>query len=164
SVNLVLANIRGEEDNVDVPESEVVESVKRSFFETRGSDKRTLIRVSREIEAWAWSDGAGELHAGFQTIERFRDNMERDVYTSLAESDLDVHIYGVGEAPSDGEFTYHTEDTEEIRDTWFVVHTGISPAALVAEERESGVYYGFWTYSSDFVEEIARYLRSEYPS
>lgn len=129
----------------------------------RAFDRRQLLAVSREIEDRAWRVGTGRLHAGFQRAAAF--DAQRDVYTTLADSDLDVHVYvdgGWTADPVDG-VTTHAEPGDELGRFWFVAFAagGDQDCALVAEEREDG-YDGFWTYDRDRVAEIDDHLRASY--
>ncbi|MFB6160913.1 MAG: DICT sensory domain-containing protein [Haloferacaceae archaeon] len=129
-------------------------------------DRRRMLAASREIEDRAWRVGAGELHAGFQTVANLE--RQRDVYERLAgRTDLDVHAYaGAGERPSPlADVSLHLERTDEVRDLWFVVFDGDGvdemKCALVAEEREAG-FYGFWTYDPSTVDYALHHLRVTY--
>ncbi|PSQ05523.1 histidine kinase [Halobacteriales archaeon QS_6_71_20] len=128
-----------------------------------------MMAATREMEDRAWRVGTGELHAGFQHVGAIREQTE--VYENLARSDLDVHTYC---APSDEHpeiegVTIHQEDTDEIRESWFVVFDGgdddAAACALLAEERgETGSrdFYGFWTYDTEIVTEVLTHLNGRY--
>jgi hypothetical protein len=61
--------------------------------------------------------------------------------------------------------TTHAEPVPELADCWFVVYDGGDrpdrSAALLAEEREDGVY-GFWTFETETVDRIDAYLDRAY--
>lgn len=131
-------------------------------------DTRQMVAASREIEDRAWRRGAGDLHAGFQTLSVLRSQME--AYERLASrADLAVHAYATPDAdvPShDTDMTIHVERADEIRSSWFVVYDGagddVDKCALLAEEREPGSFYGFWTYDPDTVDWLVDYLERSY--
>ena len=128
-----------------------------------------MVAASREIEDRAWRVGRGELHAGFQTLDVLTG--ETNTYDRLGEKpDLDVHAYAVaeGDAPAPEHFTVHIERTPEIRETWFVAFDGggldDAKCALLAEEREPGTFYGFWSYDPETVDYMIDYLTDRYGS
>jgi len=130
-------------------------------------DTRQMVAASREIEDRAWRVGAGELHAGFQSVSVIETQL--DTYEQLAGREgLAVHAYGYPDAavPDHEGFTIHVERAEEIRDSWFVVYDGdgddARKCALLAEEREPRSFYGFWTYDPDTVDWIIDHLQSAY--
>jgi len=133
----------------------------------RSTNRRQLLATSREIEDLAWRRASGRLHAGFQSLTAFRDQLS--VYQQLAaHSDLDVHVYGHPEwSPPDVDgLTVHAESNDEIGDVWFVTYDGDGDdddkCALLAEQRESSLYDGFWTYDSATVDELVAYLERSY--
>jgi DICT domain-containing protein len=130
---------------------------------------RKMVAASREIEDRAWRIGRGSLHAGFQMKSVLAD--ELGVYNRLAERDgLSVHAYaypdGEGDLDASSELTVHLDDSDEIRDSWFVAYDGggvdENKCALVAEEREPRRFYGFWTYDADTVDYVVRHLEHTY--
>jgi hypothetical protein len=130
-------------------------------------DTGQMVAASREIEDRAWRVGRGALHSGFQTLSVLETQL--DVYTQLAERNLDVHAYAYpeGKVPDHGtDLTVHVERTEEIHNSWFVVYDGagvdVNKCALLAEEREPRLFYGFWTYDPDTVDWIIDHLESTY--
>jgi hypothetical protein len=132
-------------------------------------DTRQMVAASREIEDRAWRLGKGSLHAGFQYLSILEDQM--DVYERLASKDhLDVHAYAYPDQESvpdhDTDLTIHVERSTEIEDSWFVAYDGggvdVNKCALLAEERESRAFYGFWTYDPDTVDWIIDYLERTY--
>ena len=126
-----------------------------------------MVAASREIEDRAWRLGDGALHAGFQTLDVLTN--EANTYDRLGEkADLDVHAYAAaeGDAPPPDHYTVHIGRTAEIRETWFVAYDGggydEAKCALLAEEREPGRFYGFWSYDPETVETIIEYLTDRY--
>jgi len=128
---------------------------------------RDMVAASREIEDRAWRVGNGEVHSGFQTLGNMNDQAES--YDRLGQTGrLDVHAYGAPEGPvPDAElFTIHVERAAEIRETWFVVYDGggvdENKCMLLAEEREPGRFYGFWSYDPETVDTAIDHLHSTY--
>ena len=127
-----------------------------------------MVAASREIEDRAWRVGEGTLHSGFQRLSMLEDQM--DVYGRLAgEGTLDVHAYAYPDAdvpPHDTDLTVHVERADEIERSWFVVYDGagvdVDKCALLAEERESRAFYGFWTYDPSTVDWMIDHLESTY--
>ena len=127
-----------------------------------------MVAASREIEDRAWRVGEGTLHSGFQRLSILEEQM--DVYGQLArKDDLDVHAYAYPDAdvPShDTDLTIHVERADEIERSWFVAYDGadvdVNKCALLAEERESRAFYGFWTYDPSTVDWIIDHLESTY--
>jgi DICT domain-containing protein len=143
----------------------IVDALDETMFTSLS--KRRMLAASREIEDRAWRFGKGELHAGFQRLSILAG--ELDVYERLGGRDgLSVHAYGVPDAPvpDADSFTIHAQDTEEIAKSWFVVYDGggveENKCALVAEERDDGRFYGFWTYGPDTVDYVVDHLTSTY--
>ncbi|GAB6878094.1 DICT sensory domain-containing protein [Halorubrum gandharaense] len=128
---------------------------------------RDMVAASREIEDRAWRMGHGELHAGFQTLSVL--GGEAETYNRLGEAPaLDVHAYAApeGELPDAESVTVHVERAPEIRETWFVAYDGDgvdeAKCALLAEEREPGRFYGFWSYDPSTVDYMIRHLTETY--
>ncbi|WP_066417962.1 DICT sensory domain-containing protein [Halorubrum aethiopicum] len=126
-----------------------------------------MVAASREIEDRAWRVGGGELHAGFQTLDVLTG--EANTYDRLAGKErLDVHAYAAaeGDAPETDQYEVHIGRTAEIRETWFVAYDGGgfdgAKCVLLAEEREPGRFYGFWSYDPDTVDRIIDYLTDRY--
>lgn len=125
-----------------------------------------MVAASREIEDRAYRVGSGTLHAGFQYISTLQN--ELPVYERLGSTDVDVHAYAFPDTdpPDNDEFTLHIVRAEEIRETWFVgFDGGPNPGdkcALLAEERDSRTFYGFWTYDEGTVDWILDHLESTY--
>lgn len=94
--------------------------------------------------------------------------MTRRVYRRLAESDVEVHVYGVPDTEPeewDG-LTVHPTAAEEIRDSWFVVYDGgwdpDGKAALLVQESDPGTYDGFWTYRTALTDRIENDVTERY--
>ncbi|ELY48411.1 DICT sensory domain-containing protein [Natronorubrum sulfidifaciens] len=124
-------------------------------------EKLLLIIVSRRIEQLAWNGAGGTLRSAFQQLSRINDEIgTHEVYTELAASDVDVHVYGVDdEATIDLDVTVHSGTTPTYRNGWFVVYRPDDPAdgsgsALVCLETEPRVWDGFWTDDPERVVEI----------
>lgn len=154
-------------DVTDFEETQVPDVLKHisdTTFTAYG--KQRMILASREIEEQAWRTGGGELHTGFQYLSLMRDQW--DLYTRIADRDVDIHVYGVPDwQPPDPEWlTVHAGDTTEIRDSWFVVYDSPESrnGALLAAERETNKYEGFWTYDDTLVGDVLEHLRSVYCS
>ncbi|QLG26242.1 sensor protein [Halorarum halophilum] len=132
-------------------------------------NRRQLLATARELEERAYRLGRGTFRVGFQSLSAFR-SQER-IYRRLAEeTELDVHVYAVPEAPtedtSDWPLTFHSEPSDQIGRYWFLLFDGDGndewKCALVAEEQEAGTFYGFWTYDPAIVDRAFEAL-SEYP-
>lgn len=126
-----------------------------------------MVAASREIEDRAWRMGSGEVHTGFQTLGNMSEQAE--MYDRLGQSDdLDVHAYGApeGSVPDANNFSVHVERAAEIRETWFVIYDGggiqKNKCMLLAEEREPGRFYGFWSYDPQTVDEAIDHLNATY--
>jgi hypothetical protein len=166
-VSDVLAVDRGvEPDFTRETYDPVLDALDETLFTSYDTDR--MVAASKEIEDRAWRGASGQLHAGFQTYSRFAS--QADVYDHLAErGDLDVHVYAHPDeddidAPA-GPALYLSTATE-VHDTWFVAYDGggveETKCALLAEERQPGSFYGFWTYDSDTVDSVTAYLRRTY--
>lgn len=130
-------------------------------------DRGEMLAATREIEDRAWRVGAGELHAGFQRVSTLCTQLE--VYTALGErGTLSVHTYATPNTtlPEQDAFLVHTGESDELANSWFVAFdaAGLDQAkcALLAEEREPGAFYGFWTYDPDTVDYVIDHLSSTY--
>ena len=131
-------------------------------------DRRQLLAASREIENRAWRVGEGTLRVGFQRLSAIETQVP--VYEALGtETDLEIHVYGrddwsVPEIPS---VTVHAhEEAVEATEYWFLTFDGgpedEQACALLAEERDSEEYVGFWTYDRDLVAKLAGYVRETF--
>jgi DICT domain-containing protein len=132
-------------------------------------DLQQMMAATREVEDRAWRKGEGTLHTGFQRTAAIR--QQADVYADLAGKDLDIHAYSTP-APGVPEIegvTLHQEDSREIGESWFVVFDGagdpLDACALLAEERgdtDERLFYGFWTYDPEIVDDILGHLKRRY--
>jgi len=155
------------DDGLDVDDSayaDVVRHLSETTFTAYSVSE--MVTTSREIEDRAWRVGEGHLHAGFQYVSVF--DGQSDVYGSLAERTIDVHIYATPDEdpPSLDGVDVHTWRADEIERFWFVVFDGgerdEQKCALLAEEREDRAFYGFWTYDPATVDRIADHLERRY--
>ncbi|AXR77673.1 DICT sensory domain-containing protein [Natrarchaeobaculum sulfurireducens] len=152
-------------DNESVDVAELFDFLENTVFASY--DRRQLLGATREFEARAWRVGAGRLYAGFQRREALV--AQRGVYERLAErGSLSVTAFVADE------WTDAVEDMEGVRivdrdrngvaEFWFVVFDGdgsdLRKCALVAEERGSGTYAGFWTYDPATVDGLVASLES----
>jgi len=132
-------------------------------------DLRQMMAASREVEDRAWRKGEGTLHTGFQRAGAIR--QQSDVYADLSGKNLDIHAYSAPspEVPEIDGVTVHQEDTRELAESWFVVFDGagdpLDACALLAEERgdtDERLFYGFWTYDPEIVDDILTHLDRRY--
>ncbi|MFW5935156.1 MAG: DICT sensory domain-containing protein [Halolamina sp.] len=157
----------------------VIRGLEGVNFRLRGypqshKEKLLLIAVSRHIERAAWKHDAGTHRASFQRLSRIVD--ERGtyrVYQKLGESDVETHVYGVDDGGTDWAdelgVTVHAGDTEDYRDTWFVVHRPPAqsdpatpdPYALLAVQDETGLWDGFFTTDPEVALPVDDYVRRE---
>ena len=152
-------------DDVSEPWRALYDVLDETLFAT--FDRRQLLATARETENRAWRVGAGTLRVGFQNADAYR--AQADVYRRLAaETDLDVRAYvdaDEGLPPVPG-VTMTASSAREIGDYWFLAFDAAgdptNACALLAEEREPGSFYGFWTYDPDRVASVSSYLRRTY--
>ena len=137
-------------------------------FPASNKEKFLLIAVSRVIERTAWEHRGGTLRASFQQLSRLNDESgTKQVYRTVAGTETDVHVYGVGDwLPKSLPVTPHTGTSVEYRDSWFVVYrpppeseTG-EHVALVALQRAETDWDGFWTFRPEFVRDIDDHIRT----
>lgn len=128
-------------------------------------DRRQMLAASREIEERAWRIDAGALFVGFQNSAAL--DSQVSVYERLIrDRNLDVTIFVEDEYEDRiaDEIDVITDAGGEIGAFWFVIFDGggsdLSKCGLLAEERDPGRYYGFWTYDPERIDEIVSYLRS----
>jgi len=150
-------------DRYEAPE--VLTALDDGVYTLRGfpastKEKLLLVVMSRYIERRALAVGAGRLDVAFQQLSRIRDEYGTNrIYDRLAETDLDVHVYGVPDAEPDLDgLTVHAGRDERYRSSWFVVFTppghGTEPAALVAVETDPNTWKSRWTYEPAAVDRI----------
>ncbi|QZP38965.1 histidine kinase [Halobaculum magnesiiphilum] len=131
-----------------------------------------LIAISRQIELRARRADGWELHSSFQRLSRIDDEVgTRRTYERLADSGVDVHVYGEPDWDPETELdvTAHCGYGDGYSDSWFVVFdppaeaTGAhsSPAGLLALEDDPRIWRGIWTYRPDAVAELAATIRRE---
>ena len=152
----------------------VMEGLTDHLFTLRGypesnKEKLLLIVVSRRIEQLAHSYGAGTLRTSFQRLSRLEDERgTRQAYDAVADTDVDVHIYGRPDWVPSPQFgvTMHGGYSFDFRRSWFVLYNPPPPkigdydsAVLVAVEQDPGVWKAFWTYRRAVVEDVAAYVR-----
>jgi len=161
-------------DLEEVTLPDVLEGLDEVPFRVRGypasnKEKLLLIVVSRVIERVAAEHGDGTLRASFQRLSRIEDERgTRSVYERLADTGVDVHVYGVNDVGSLSEFpvTVHTGTSYPYRRSWFVVFTppdggGGDHVALLAIEDEPNVWDGFWTFRPELVTRLERYIAEQ---
>ena len=143
----------------------VLDQLDETLFTSYSSAE--MVAASREIEDRAWRIGRGELHAGFQTLDVLQG--ERGTYDKLSErEDLTIFTYASaeGDQPEETPYIVRISETPEIRETWFLAFDGggvdAAKCALLAEERDPGSYYGFWSYDPDTVDRVIAHLRERY--
>jgi len=133
-------------------------------------EKLLLIVISRYIERWAWQAGRGTLRTSFQRLSRIRDERgTRAVYETVADSDVQTHVYGVPDWQPPPEFgvVAHGGYTDEFRRSWFVVYTPPEDGdidcenphlALLALEVGPWEWKGFWTFDRSLVTDLNEYI------
>lgn len=153
---------------VDVPA--VIQGLEGIPFQLRGypesnSEKLLLILVSRFVERKAHQAGSGTLRASFQLLSRLKDEMgTRAVYEKLADTDLDVHVYGQPDwIPStELDVITHAGTDENFERGWFVLfepdETG-SAIGILAYETEPREWDGFYTADPNRVAAIADHVK-----
>ncbi|WP_435195083.1 DUF7504 family protein [Natronomonas sp. EA1] len=161
---------------------DVIQQAYRSVHGDHYADPQTLVRVSRQFELEAGRGGVGTVHAGFRRLSRVTADAETwDLYRRLAAAGVEIHIYGEPDIdlPDHEGITVHTDLTDELRETWFVVRDGPTGGALLAEEVEPetvpedgpvddhphrGRYYdAIWTRRADVVDGLVDYLGKQQP-
>ncbi|WP_144904911.1 DICT sensory domain-containing protein [Halobellus captivus] len=153
----------------------VIRDLEGIKFSVRGypagtKGKLLLIEISRYIEAKALRHGEGELHTGFQRLSRIVDERGTErAYETLSETDLDVHVYGIGDADalSSHDVTVHNQDVAELRSGWFVVFapptdSDATGAALIAFTDDNVEWDGIWVIDTEAARRVAAYLSAEY--
>ena len=138
-------------------------------FPASTKEKLLLIVISRYIERRALEAGDGRLDVAFQKLSRIEDEYGTErIYQRLANSEVDVHAYGVPDSIPDAldEVTFHTGRTETYRRPWFVVFSPssseIDPAALLAIEIDRNVWRAMWTYDPDRISAIRRHIDRQF--
>lgn len=152
----------------------VLEGLSGTRFQLKGypksdTEKLLLILISRHIEKRAFETGAGTLRSSFQRLSRLDDEQgTRRVYERVADTDVDVHLYGQPDwtPPPDFQVTVHGGYTRDFRDSWFVIHSppdgaDKSPSALLAIETSKQTWDGFWTYKPNIVDQLTTYIKEQ---
>ncbi|QLG47434.1 histidine kinase [Natrinema halophilum] len=129
--------------------------------------RRQMLATAREIEERAWRVGTGTLYSGFERATAFA--VQADVYDRLgSRGSLAVRIFFDDEwdAPVADGVSVVSEPGGELGEYWFVVFDGggneLEACALLAEERQDGEFYGFWTYDQELVGDLVSYLERTY--
>ncbi|WP_205596857.1 DICT sensory domain-containing protein [Halostella salina] len=153
---------------IEVPD--VIAELEDIPFYLRGypesdTEKLPLILLSRFIEQTAWKQDGGRLRSSFQRLSRIDDERgTRNVYGRLAETNVDVHVYGIPDwiPPETFEATIHAGYSDEFRNAWFVVYRSPGEpdecAALIAYQAHPNEWVGEWTFDGSRVESINRHL------
>lgn len=155
----------------DTAVPDVIDGLAETRFSLRGypasdSEKLLLILISRQIERRAFDHGDGTLRSSFQRLSRIQDERgTKRVYQRVADTDVDVHVYGQPDWTPSPEFpvTMHGGYGADFRDSWFVVYRPpdeeTTPAALLAIETGDATWDGYWTYDGAVVDDLAAYVR-----
>lgn len=122
--------------------------------------------ISRYIEAKAVRAGDGRLRVGFQRLSRLQTTEEdhtHSVYERLSETDVDVHVYGQPDwvPPEALATTIHGGYNEDFLRNWFLVYQSADEttrAAFTAYDHGEATWRGHWTFQSDRVSQLNRYL------
>jgi hypothetical protein len=134
------------------------------------TERRRLVAVSREIERTALRAGTGKLRAGFQRLSVLAGSERtRSVYRRLAETGVDVRVFGTPDADvSDAEFEVVADEDETFAEFWFLLYDGGGDpgrrAALVAREDEPDLYDSFWTRDPETVEQLIAEATERWPA
>lgn len=129
-------------------------------------EKLLFIAISRYVEKLAFEGDGGTLRTGFQELSRMRDESgTAEVYKTLGQTDVDVHVYGVPDWVPGEDFgvTIHGGYDEEFSTNWFVVYEPPAEAdhdgmAFLSTEIDSNQWEGFWSTDADLIAEISDYL------
>jgi len=164
--------ITGTRDLESTAVPDVIDGLADVNFTLRGypnsdTEKLLLIVISRHIERMAYESGEGRLRSSFQRLSRINDEKgTREAYEAVAETEVDVHVYGRPDWMPSVEFdvTAHGGYKWDFRYSWFVIYnpppeTDIDGAALLAIETEPSVWDGFWTYDQEIIDELTAYIR-----
>lgn len=139
-------------------------------FTAAGPDNSSLkllfTTISRHIEATAIETDSGQLRVGFQRLSRIQaaeEDHTRAVYERLADTTVDVHLYGRPDwvPPESLATTMHGSYKEDVLRNWFLVFRSADEevnAAFLAHEHGKGAWRGHWTFQPDRVSQINRYI------
>jgi len=129
------------------------------------TEKLVLTLISRYIEQRAWKHETSSLRTSFQSLSLlYNERATREVYRQLGQiPDLTVEVYGVPdrEPPELPGVTVHETTDDEIEQYWFVVHhtENASSVALLARQTGPTEWRGFWTFDTDRVRTLDRYIQ-----
>jgi hypothetical protein len=150
----------------------VITELSETVFTLRGYpesnvEKLVLTLVSRYIEYRAWVRETGTVRSSFQRLSRLDDERgTRDIYDRLGGlAGLDVHVYGVPdwEPPASMGVTVHGVADDEVMRHWFVVYDGDGRSvAMLAVKTGQNKWDGFWTFDTDDIEAMNRYIDREF--
>ncbi|PSP73063.1 hypothetical protein BRC86_10330 [Halobacteriales archaeon QS_3_64_16] len=155
-------------DGEDCP-TEVLEPIGTTVVSAHSTQQ--MIVASRHIERRALEIESGEIHTCFQRLSLLGEDLRTVIqYNLLAEEGVDVHIYGFADhdLPEVEKPTVHPGRTEELADSWVVAFDSTEgdadgeAAALVAQERASDEYAGFWTFDPELVGNVIEYMTATY--
>jgi len=147
----------------DTDYHEILQHLKETTFTS--SNKAEMVTISHEIEDRALRVNGGQLLVGFQRPEKLTEQADR--YSRLAGQQIDIHTFAVPGEPVDIDgVTHHTEATEEIERSWFVIFDGDGDdsykTALLATEQAPNQFYGFWSDDPELVDSIGTYIENAY--
>lgn len=144
---------------------------------------KEMVRISREFERRALREESGTLHAGFQQLSQIAESKRtREMYTALANTGVDVTVYGYPNVTLDDvPFTVVEDHERELENHWFLLYDGgdnpARSAALVSEERPpdersespaehatrpSGCYDSYFTTDPETVETLFELASAEH--
>lgn len=151
----------------DAEHDEIFDFLDNTLFSSY--NRQQMLVTAREIEERAWRIGAGRLYTGFQDVEALR--AQEGVYERLAsQTQLSIRLYVNAEwdIAEHDQLPVHAEPADEIGAFWFVIYDGggddADKCGLIAEERQPGEYYGFWTYDPAIIDDVISYLEARYGS
>jgi DICT domain-containing protein len=148
----------------DTDYHEILQHLKETTFTSY--DNSQMIAISHEIEDRALRVNSGQLYVGFQYASKLLG--QRDRYQRLGTQPLNIHTFATPEKPpvEIPGVTHHAENSEEIKQSWFVVFDGDGEdrykTALLATEQSPNQFYGFWTDDPGIVDTIGTYLDNTY--
>ncbi|WP_049988738.1 DICT sensory domain-containing protein [Natrinema salifodinae] len=149
----------------DYDRAELFDFLENTLFTSYS--RRQMLATAREIEERAWRVGAGTLYAGFQRATALAEQTE--VYDQLASRDslaVAVFVDDAWDTSLADDVMVASEAGGELGTFWIVAFDGggneLDACALLAEERDEGQYYGFWTYDPATVDELISYLETTY--
>ena len=166
-------------ENLNVPD--VILELSDTVFTLQGYpdsniEKLVLTLISRYIEQRAWKHEVGSLCTSFQSLSlSYSERATREVYRQLGQiPDLTVDVYGAPdcEPPELPGVTVHETTDDEVHETsddeleqyWFVVHRieSATSAALLAKQTGPTEWRGFWTFDTNTVRTLDRYIQRSF--